>query len=218
MKVTLESCQELGRSVAGTTFGEVIYRVRILLADVGPESSLATSFFATGQHGHGRVVRPQHGRLQYQLLLSLVERREQFGRRLDPVAERAARNVQAVTREEVFLPIERQVVAEFSDEDLSDQPWPGDAASNWPHRRRWARHAIFAVPTGILGSHVDVHFELRRNVFQDSALVLTDAVLGPATTGALLVRLAQVMLVPKVWQLIEVEFPATATCRSCGAR
>ena len=158
------------------------------------------------------------GDLKHQLFLSLVERPQQFGRRLDPVAQRTAGNVQAVAREEVFLPVQRQVIAELTDDDLSDQPWSGDAASNRPHRRRWAHHAIFAVPAGVLGSHVDVHFELRRDVFQDSALVLADAVLGPTAAGALLVRLAQVMLVPKVWQLIEVEFSATATSRGCWAR
>ena len=119
-----------------------------------------------------------------------------------------------MAREEVFLPIERQVVAELTDDDLSDQPWSGDAASNWPHRRRWAHHAVFAVPAGVLGSHVDVDFELRRDVLQNSALVLANAVFRSAAADALLVRLVQVMLVPKVRQLIEVEFPAMAT--SCG--
>ena len=213
MEVTLKSCQELGRSVAGTTLGEVIHRVGMLLADVRPEASLATAFLAAGEHGHGRVVGPQHGRLKHQLFLSLVERPQQFGRRLNPIAQRTAGNVQAVTREEVFLTVQRQVVAELGDDDLSDQPRSGDAASNRPHRRRRARHAIFAVPAGVLGSHVDVHFELRRDVLQDSALVLADAVLGPTAAGALLVRLAQVMLVPKVRQLVEVEFSATATSR-----
>jgi len=119
-----------------------------------------------------------------------------------------------VTRKEVFLTIERQVVAELADDDLSNEPWPRDAASNWPQRRWWAHHAIFAVPAGVLGPNVDVYFELRRNVLQDLAFILADAVLVPTTAGTLLVRLAQVMLVPKVRQLIEVEFPATAT--TCG--
>jgi hypothetical protein len=190
----------------------------MLVGDVGPEASLATAFFAARQHGHGRVVGPQHGRLQHQLFLSLVERLEQFGRRLDPVAQRTAGNVQAVAREEVFLPVQRQVIAELSDDDLSDQSWSGDAASNWPHRRRWAHHASFAVPAGVLGSHVDVHFELRRDVFQNSALVLANAVFRSAADDALLVRLAQVMLVAKVGQLIEVEFSATPTSCCYWAR
>ena len=181
----------------------------MFLGDVRPEAPLATAFFAARQHGHGRIVGPQHGRLKHQLFLSLVERPQQFGRRLDPIALRAAGNVQAVAREEVFLPVERQVVAELADDDLSDQPRSGDAASNRPHRRRRARHAVFAVPAGVLGPHVDVHFELRRDVLQDPALVLADAVFGSAAAGALLVRLAQVVLVPIVRQLVEVEFSAT---------
>jgi hypothetical protein len=119
--------------------------------------------------------------------------------------------VQAVTREEVFLPVQRQVIAELSDDDLSNQPWSGDAASNRPHRRWLAHHSIFAVPAGVLGSHVDVHFELRRHVLENAALVLADAVFGPTAAGTLLVRFAQVLLVSIVRQLIEVELSATAT-------
>jgi hypothetical protein len=126
--------------------------------------------------------------------------------------------VQAVAREEVFLPVQRQVIAELSDDDLSHEPWSGDAASNWPHRRRWAHHAIFAVPAGVLGSHVDVHFELGGDVLQDLALILANAVFGAAAAGALLVRLAQVLLVPKVGQLVEVELSGTATACCCWAR
>src|SRR3954469_19239233 len=138
MKVALESCQELGWSIAGATFSEVVHRVRMLFANVGPEASLATSFFAARQHGHGRVVSPEYRRLKHQLLLSLIERPQQFGRRLNPVAQRTPGNVQTVTREEVFLPVQWQVIAEFTDDDLRDQPWSGDAASNWPHWRRRA--------------------------------------------------------------------------------
>src|SRR5882757_2907049 len=126
MKVTLESCQELGWSIAGATFSEVVHRVRMLFANVGPEASLATSFFAARQHGHGRVVSPEHGGLEYQLLLLLIKRPQQFGRCLDPVAQRTAGNVQTVTREEVFLPVQWQVIAEFTDDDLGDQSWSGD--------------------------------------------------------------------------------------------
>ena len=121
-----------------------------------------------------------------------------------------------MTREEVFLPVQRQVVAELGDDNLSDQPRSGDAASNRPRRQRRARHAIFAVPAGVLGPHVDVHFELRGDVLQDPALVLADAVLGPTAAGALFVSFAQVMLMPKVWQFVEVEFSATATSRCSG--
>jgi hypothetical protein len=56
-----------------------------------------------------------------------------------------------------------------------------------------------------------VYFELRRDVLQNSALVLANAVFRSAAAGALLVRLAQIMLVPIVRQPVEVEFSATAT-------
>jgi hypothetical protein len=59
-----------------------------------------------------------------------------------------------------------------------------------------------------------VHFELRRNILQDLAFILANAVFSAAAGSALLVGLNQVMLVSKVRQLIEIEFPATAT--TCG--
>ena len=47
---------------------------------------------------------------------------------------------------------------------------------------------------------------------------LTNAIFDAAATGALLVRRAQVMLVPKVRQLVEVEFSTTATSRGNWTR
>ena len=190
----------------------------MLVGDVRPEAARAAPFWSGREHRHGRIVRPQHGRLERQLFLPLVERPQQFGRRLDPVAQRAARDVQTVTREEVFLTVKRQMVAELGDDDLSDQPRSGDAASNRSLGRWRARHAVFAVPAGVLESHVDMHFELRRHILQNAALVLADAVLGPTAAGALLVRFAQVMLVPIVRQFVEIEFSATATRRRWGVR
>src|SRR5258708_7479196 len=101
------------------------------------------------------------------------------------------------------------MVAELADDDLSDQPRTGNAARNRSHRRRWAGHTVLAVPARVLGSHVDVHLKLRRHVFQEPTLVLADAILGTTAAGALLVRCVQVMLVPIVRQLVEIEFPAT---------
>ena len=126
--------------------------------------------------------------------------------------------MEAVAREEVFLTVERQVVAELGDDDLRDQPRTGDAASDRPHRRRRACHTVLAVPAGILGSHIDVYFELRRDVLQNAALILTNSIFEAAATRALLVRFAQVVLVPIMRQLVEVEFPATATRRCWGRR
>ena len=114
----------------------------MLVGDVGPEAALAAALLAAAEHRHGRVVGPQHGRLQQQFFLPLVERPQQLSGRLYPIALGAASNVQAVTREEVFLTVERQVVAELGDDDLSDQSRSGDAAGDRSHRRRRARHAV----------------------------------------------------------------------------
>jgi hypothetical protein len=41
MEVAFKVSQELGWTIAGTTLGEVVNRIGILLTDVGPEASLA---------------------------------------------------------------------------------------------------------------------------------------------------------------------------------
>jgi hypothetical protein len=58
-----------------------------------------------------------------------------------------------------------------------------------------------------------MHFELRRDVLQNPALILADTIFRSATVGALLVSVVQIVLMPKVRQPVEVEFSATATRR-----
>ncbi len=52
---------------------------------------VAAPFLPGRKQGHGRVVGPEHRRLKDQLFLSLVERLQQFSRRLNPIAQRTAR-------------------------------------------------------------------------------------------------------------------------------
>ena len=56
-----------------------------------------------------------------------MERPQQFSRCPDPVAQCTAGDVQAVPCEKIFLPVERQMVAELGHDDLSNEPGPGDA-------------------------------------------------------------------------------------------
>src|SRR5580658_272065 len=188
VQITSKSCQKLCRTVAGAILREVVHRVWMLLADVRPEASIAAAFRTALEHRHGCVVCPQHGRLQDQLFLPLVERTQQFGRRLDPVAQRAAGNVQSVTRKKILLPVQRQVLTELSDDYLRNEPWPCNAAGYRSRRRRWARHAVLAVAARIFGPDVDVHLELGRHVVEDLGLVLTDAILSATTATAGLLR------------------------------
>ena len=77
---------------------------------------------------HGGVVGPDHRRLQHQGLLQRRQRLEHRGGVADPVAQRAPRQVDAVSRQDIFESIQRQVIGELADDHEGDQPGPGHAA------------------------------------------------------------------------------------------
>ena len=82
-----------------------------------------------------------------------------------------------MTGEDVFLAIERQMVAKLADDDLRNQSGAGDASRDRPLRGRRTRHPIFAVAARVLRPHVLVHFQLRRDVFENPGDLLADPVL-----------------------------------------
>lgn len=120
-----------------------------------------------------------------------------------------------MTREKVFLSIERQMVAELGDDDLSHQSWSGDTAVNRPRGWRWTHDAVLAPATGVLGTDVNVHFQLRRQILQNPALVLPDASFRAAAARTLLVRFAHIVLVPIVGQLGQIKRSVAPATREC---
>ena len=154
------------RSTAGTPVRTPIFS----------SGGFASGFFQPiSKHGLRMLACPSIRKRLIELRMIVEKAQQEFAQarpRFDPIAQRTAGNGQAVTREQVFLPVGRQGAAEHSDKNRSNESWSGDAASNWPHWRARAQHAVFAVPTGVFGSQVHMHLELRRNVLQNSALVL----------------------------------------------
>ena len=132
----------------------------LIIADVCPEASFATAFIITCQHSDGRVIRPHHGRLKYSFSLQIIKPLQEFGGRCNPVTLSAAGNMQTVSHKDVFLSIQRQMIAELTDNDLSDQTRSGNATDNGSFRRRRTRDSVFAVTTGILRTNVFVNFQL----------------------------------------------------------
>jgi hypothetical protein len=63
-----------------------------------------------------------------------------------------ARNVRAKTREDLALPIERQVIVELGDEDMGDQTGAEHAAIDRT-RRRGRLHDFLAAPAGFPETH-----------------------------------------------------------------
>src|SRR5262245_31128029 len=105
-----------------------------VVAHVGPEATLPTPFVSTHKYVHRRIIRPQDSRLNRQLELQLVEWFQKFGGGRHPVAQSASGQVQPVTHKDVFLTIQRQMVAKLTDDDLGNEPGTGDAPRNWSLR------------------------------------------------------------------------------------
>jgi hypothetical protein len=77
--------------------------------------------------------------------------------------------------------MQRQMIAELTDDHFGDQPRPGNAAWNRPWWKWSGRDAVFAEAAGVFRSDVDVGFQLRWLKLQFTRNVLTNAVHPSAT-------------------------------------
>ena len=121
---------------------------------------------------------------------SLVQRQRQIRGRRDPIAERAATKNQAVPRGDVFLPVQRRVIAVLGQHRLREQARTGQAFLDRLRRLRRERHVLFAMPAGVLHAHVLDHLVRRGNVFELLARLAADLrpLLAAAGTRALFRR------------------------------
>ena len=181
----------------------------LVVSEVRPEVALKTSLLAS-QHGDMRVVGPHHGGLENPLALEFIQRTEEIRDGLHPVAQGAPRQVDPVPRENVFQSIQRQMIAEFTDEHLRDQTRPGNAAWNRSRRQRSCRDTILTTRASVLGTDVNVSFELGRLVLQFPRDVLADALHRPPTARARLVFLLEVVVVANLRQLVPVDLALLA--------
>jgi hypothetical protein len=94
----------------------------------------------------------------------------------DPVCQRRAVQVDALTGINLGLAIERQMVGIFGYQDLGDRGLGRKAALDQPCRRRGLDDTILASPAGIFGPPGDQHPELRRDNVQPLTPVLADPV------------------------------------------
>lgn len=110
------------------------------------------------------------------------------------------------------------MIAELADNHLCDQARPGDAARNRPWWKRSRTDAVFASTASVLGTHMDMSFQLGRLVLQFPRDVLADAVHGAATTRARLFLVVQVVIVDDFPELIPIDlaFPAAAMALHFG--
>jgi hypothetical protein len=102
----------------------------------------------------------------------------------DPVAERAAVEVEPLPLEDPGLAVKRKVVAELRDDDPGDQPLGGQPAGHDMLGRMRLRHGLRAAAAGVSGAPRHQHLELRRDHVEPLGDVLADPGHLAAAAGA----------------------------------
>jgi hypothetical protein len=95
----------------------------------------------------------------------------------DPLCEQRAIQLDALAREDLRLPIEREVIAIFADDHVRQESRSGHAALDWACRRGAAR-------AGQLGAHVANDLEAHRLEFEHLANVFAQMLEFAATVRA----------------------------------
>jgi len=125
------------------------------------------------------------------------DRIEQPGGLADPVAQRGTIKLQAVAGINLALPIERQVIAIFRDQQMRQHGGSG-AAPRRRHRRCGRLGNGITGAAGIFGPHVADHLEVARHVIQHLGHVLAQlahaTAAGRADAGAITLGLMQHLL------------------------
>ena len=103
-----------------------------------------------------------------------LDQRPQHGDRLAaPVDQRRAWNVGALSRQDLALAIQREVIVVLGDEDVGEQARTGHAARDRARRRRRLHHPL-ALPAGLLQPRGLDHLQLRGDELEDLRHVLAD--------------------------------------------
>jgi hypothetical protein len=109
----------------------------------------------------------------------LVQRFGQIGHRPAPHRLRGPRNLESLPRENLFQPVQRQVVGKLAGHDVRQQPRPRQAALEGRLRPRRHRHlrllsGRFALPAGILLAHMLDALEVPGKVLDLPTLLRPD--------------------------------------------
>ena len=132
------------------------------------------------------------------------------GRTPNPVRQRRSIKIDALARINLRLPIERQMIGIFGDQDLRDRSLRRDAALDQSRQCRSLRHNLLASPAGVFGAAGDQHTELRGNNVQPLTHVLTDPMQLTMAAGAFLANQINDLL--KARQMSWQRSPVPAAC------
>ena len=136
------------------------------------------------EHRRPRLVHEQLRGL-FQVPGQPVGNGPQMERRLaDPAGQRRAVQIEARTRVDLRLSVERRMIGVFRHEHMRDGAFGRQPALNQPGRCRRLDDALLATPAGVFGPHGDDHPQLRRHDVQTLAPVLADPVHLPAAARA----------------------------------
>lgn len=110
------------------------------------------------------------------------------GRGAGPVRQGAAVDLDAGTRQDLALAVERQVVRELGHQHVCDGPFGRQPAFDQPGRGWRLGNPVRTDAAGILRADVDQHAELRGHDVQPLGPILADPVHAAAPTRALKAR------------------------------
>ena len=146
-----------------------------IVSGIGPElAGLGAA------RGRDRAPAPSsRRRTAWTAALSSSSRRSCTGRSMeggtaDPVRQRRAIEIDALPGVDLGLPVQRQMIGVFGDENLRDRRLGRQSALDQPRRRRRLHHPVLASPAGVFGPADDEHAELRRHDVEPLAPVLAD--------------------------------------------
>jgi len=125
---------------------------------------------APGQHRHDRIVGGHHVRSSDAFRHQPVQRLDQVRHVAAPNRLRGARDLEALPREDIFQPVQRQVIGELARYDVAEQTRPGQSLLD--HGVRLCRGLdlcagtlAFAVRAGVLLTQMLDALEPGGNVF-----------------------------------------------------
>jgi len=156
---------------------------RPLVAGVHPQPSSLGAAAAGIEHRHWRVVRKQIVRRKDIGAEPFVQRVEPPACAADPSGQRRAIEIDAETRKDLRLPVQRRVIAIFADQDLREQRRRRQAACDRTLGRRRLRHCS-ASAAAVFGAANAHDAELRRHPIQHLADALSDRMRHATTAGA----------------------------------
>jgi len=125
-----------------------------------PEISALGGLSARVQHGRSRFVDKDTVRAAQMGFHVIDDRHQVETGATDPVAEGAAIEVDPLPPEDLGLPVERQAIAEFRDDNPGDEQLGGQTAGHDMLGGMRLRHSLRAAAAGVFRAASDQHAEL----------------------------------------------------------